>query len=103
MSNTPKNTVGFYARSGGEVLPYVRGKVVKRPIKDSLKVGQRVCVPSLFGYADAKVTEIGNHGDNCATARSGQAIFPLRFSNDDRNCWTCSLCIDDRVVKGLLF
>ncbi len=102
MSDTPKDILGFHARvlDGGEVWPYRGGKVVKRPIKGPLKLGQRVCVPSLFGYADAKVTDCG---DGRATATSGQTSFPLSFAADDRGCWTCSTALDMRALASIIW
>lgn len=101
---TPDPTPGYHGRlqMGGEVYRFTPdGHDTGRPIKDALKLGEQLSVPTLFGRAKAKVTEMR---DDRATAMSGDLICWLRFGADDRACWTCTTTGDAKaLVKGLLF
>lgn len=97
------DTVGFYGRvrMGGEVWRLdAEGAPLREPIKDALRMGEKVVCPSLFGHEIAEVTECR---DGEARAESKGLIYPLRFAEDDRGCWTCEVSLSKRAVVGLLF
>lgn len=96
-------TVGFYARilDGREVWRVKSdGSPTRRRITGALKLGEQLFVPTIGGWALAKVTSCG---DGEATAEDEHTIYPLHIAKDERKCWACSVTLVKRAVTGVIW
>lgn len=86
-----------YIRDGGEVYLEIDPETPLTSLK-SIEAGDKVLVPTMFGISLMTVTEVNG---NEAFAETEGSIAPLKFANDDRDCWTCSSLINKKSLNAI--
>jgi len=86
--------------SGCEVYLNVSDLDAHRTLKkkDVLVGGQEIVVPTLTGWTMAKVAR-DKYGD--LHAETEHYVWPLEFSQDDRECWVAAGCINKKCLDKL--
>lgn len=92
---------------GCEVKRDLETKQADRPLdlpsitdRNSLKVGDKILVGTLFGWVRATVRSVEEDRGEAETDRS---LFPLEFGGDDRKCWVCGSEINKSALQKLKF
>ncbi len=67
---------------------------------EELKVGDEILVGTLFGWAQAKVTQV-DQVFKLGRAESENYLYPLEFGQDDRYCWVCSSAINKKLLDKI--
>jgi hypothetical protein len=67
---------------------------------EDLKEGDEVLIGTLFGWCQAKVTQV-DYLFKVGRAESGELLLPLEFGQDDRYCWVCSSAINKKLLDKI--